>query len=507
MFRRWIDKPNQENDINTYAHQANKSLLISSWLTAILVTFLLVREIGVTRSATEVFVTLLIPYVSLITSQLIFIKKKDSFLIKYILMFSILGTFGYVVISSERAITYAFVFPLATLYLLFSERKTILLVAGISFSIILTRMVYDIRILGNQSPESTFTYIFLLSASILFFVCLYFVASISGHLKDQAQSQLELVQMGKLKQDRILDKVKQTSDILNASSGILLENITQTQLAVQEVNKAIENIASNSSDQVKTVDDCSNQLQSLADNINSIINSNKDLWASSKNMESDKDKGVRKIQNLEHVMIENKNSAELVEVAIKESDLSMQEIVMVTETIDNIASQTNLLALNAAIEAARAGEAGRGFAVVADEIRKLAEQSSLSTKEIQSFIQGMQNTSKKGVSSLEKMKSVVYEQESVVSEVRLSFDGLTKSIQEVLSLLENIQARSKQMEVNKDNILKTMKVVANYSEQTAAATEETSASSQEQLASIEEVINYVEKLKNLSDDLQEIISN
>ncbi|MEA2493344.1 MAG: methyl-accepting chemotaxis protein, partial [Thermoleophilaceae bacterium] len=91
-------------------------------------------------------------------------------------------------------------------------------------------------------------------------------------------------------------------------------------------------------------------------------------------------------------------SSERTEALAQRSD----EIGEILGLINSIADQTNLLALNAAIEAARAGEAGSGFAVVAEEVRRLAEDSKKSAKDIAEIVEATQTDTHASVQAMEK---------------------------------------------------------------------------------------------------------
>lgn len=116
----------------------------------------------------------------------------------------------------------------------------------------------------------------------------------------------------------------------------------------------------------------------------------------------------------------------------------VSETDTVLKVIKKITNQTNLLGLNASIEAARVGKEGLGFGVVADEIRKLAENSASSLKQIEDILTTLQEASNSISQAIENIGSISAEQAGGSQKVADTIQELNKMAEGLVSFAEDM---------------------------------------------------------------------
>ncbi|WP_320174998.1 methyl-accepting chemotaxis protein [Maridesulfovibrio sp.] len=136
-------------------------------------------------------------------------------------------------------------------------------------------------------------------------------------------------------------------------------------------------------------------------------------------------------------------------------------ISSVVTSISKISEQINLLSLNAAIEAEKAGEFGQGFSVVAREIRKLADQTAMSTLDIEKIVAEMLSAVSAGVMEMDKFRKQV---ENGVSNVALLGDGITGVVNQVQTLTPRFESVNEGMQNQSEGAEQISKAMIQLSE-------------------------------------------
>lgn len=310
----------------------------------------------------------------------------------------------------------------------------------------------------------------------------------------------------------------------SSRTAVLVENMSHTIESVEKGAKDQGNAAAKAAELTAALSETIQQVSGNAEAVTRDSNLAADAARSGSQTINTTIEGMRRIQ--EKVGL----SAEKVHDMGNRSN----QIGAIVETIDDIASQTNLLALNAAIEAARAGEHGKGFAVVADEVRKLAERSSVATKEIAELIKEIQRTVNEAVvamndgatevtngvslanesgKALENILSTieaVFVQAGQAAEATVRMNDfseeLVKSVDEVARIAETNSAASDTMKKDSDDVTLAIENIASVSEENSASVQEVSASTEEMTAQVEDVSASAQGLAETAQMLTALVS-
>lgn len=299
--------------------------------------------------------------------------------------------------------------------------------------------------------------------------------------------------------------INQSSGDVALSSQQLFSTVTQTSSSIQEITRDLSSINEEVIKSSRIMHDAASIVSEVSQSAYHVAQSCNEANEKSSLTVNSAIEGGKALEQAEESMRNMVNSMENISKAINTLNDSSKRISDIIEVISAIADQTNLLALNAAIEAARAGEHGRGFAVVAEEIRKLAEQSNISTNEIKGIINLTLTNTKNSVNAINEGNTAISEEKEKFAILRNHFNNIVENSKMVASAIENIASSAEEQSAQSQEINSTMKEVRDLIDSTSENTSSLNATVEEQSAMLQELNATAEKLHNMAEELDDTV--
>jgi methyl-accepting chemotaxis protein len=300
--------------------------------------------------------------------------------------------------------------------------------------------------------------------------------------------------------DRIRDVILSIETSNDLSRRVLIKGKNEINDIGHSFNSMVESFQSLIKDVVASANAVSNLTEHLAHSASLVATSSRDQSEASANMAASMEEVNSSIEQVASnardankiaeragessnrgLLIVEEAATEMTKVAdsVKDSAQHVQtlgeqshQISSIVNVIKEIADQTNLLALNAAIEAARAGEQGRGFAVVADEVRKLAERTSQSTREISTMISSIQSGTETAVESMRDGSDRVKGGVELAQQAGASMADIREGASHVLAAVAEITHALQEQNVATQHVVNNVERIAAMAEQNSTETDE-----------------------------------
>ena len=292
------------------------------------------------------------------------------------------------------------------------------------------------------------------------------------------------------------------SEQVSTASNDLSSSTSTTAAASQSTAAAVINIAEQTAEQSRIVEDATAKAQETTGQMEIVAQSVDDVTAVASSTHTETQEGREMLNDLVRGVERIAAGAMQVSGAVQELYDGSKRIADINEVITNIAGQTKLLALNAAIEAARAGEQGRGFAIVAEEVRKLAEESESAAQQINGIISNNSAQIQTAFDLTKEQQAEVKENVAQVKEAGGKFDTIAALIQSLTAEIEKIAVASQQTRTGAENAMDAIHRLHKVSHLIHQQATDVSALAEEQAAANTEIAASTGTLSTLAQELK-----
>lgn len=414
----------------------NKAAMVGVFImNIVLAAAYLLEVIKGARTVTSYGIIVLFCTIPCVLALILYKRKKDSGLIRYVCGIGFMFLYGYVMWTTTTDLVFCYIIVFFVIFVVYVDVKLLVLLS-------IYALFINIIVIARKAMNGTLTQDGITNAEIiiacLVLTCLFTLLALQK-IEQINKANIEKADSQRIQADGLLNTTLQVASSMTENIAQAVTETDSLKSTIGMTQHAMAKLVADTNEEVEAIEAQKQSTHKINDYISGVETAVHSIIGEVNIAEENLNAGNQIMNDL----LEQVHSSEEANVLVvqkmqglKECAGKMQDIM---ELIRDVADQTRLLSLNASIEAARAGEAGRGFAVVASEISALSTQTNSATGDIDKLIENIVHSVGEVTNAMDQLLEGSQLQNRYVNQTADSFSKIHNSTQGIFAQVSHLK--------------------------------------------------------------------